>query len=258
MNLIYQVAIGPKSKLYEKCISSAAAYADKIGADHIVQRTPKLRIRPNPLLSNRSKDCQSRDLPLPIFEKENAFDYIENYDQICILDSDVFVRPDAPSIFGALEDGSTFGAVVERDMPINQAYVDKIKNYSMMQYRTFPALFDLNDRGFEFMNMGVMLINCKKLKPYLKGQSPQQFLARPEFQPFVDGEGAWKWSTDQTLLNWWIRKEKMIITRMDWRWNGLYTANTRIEECHFVHFFLKDKLPNRGENVDQLMKDIHD
>ena len=43
---------------------------------------------------------------------------------------------------------------------------------------------------------------------------------------------------------------------IDWRFNGLYTANTNIRECHFVHFFLKDKLPDRGENVEQLMKDI--
>ena len=43
---------------------------------------------------------------------------------------------------------------------------------------------------------------------------------------------------------------------MDWKWNGLYTANTRIKDCYFVHFFLKDKLPERGENVNQLMKDV--
>jgi len=34
----------------------------------------------------------------------------------------------------------------------------------------------------------------------------------------------------------------------------LFTANERIKECNFVHFFLKDKLPNRGENVEELMK----
>ena len=48
----------------------------------------------------------------------------------------------------------------------------------------------------------------------------------------------------------------MNVHHLDWRFNGLYTANTKIRECHFVHFFLKDKLPERGENVEQLMKDI--
>jgi hypothetical protein len=38
----------------------------------------------------------------------------------------------------------------------------------------------------------------------------------------------------------------------------LYTAVTpeKQKESHFIHFFLKDHLPNKGENVDQLMKDI--
>ena len=40
---------------------------------------------------------------------------------------------------------------------------------------------------------------------------------------------------------------------MHWKWNGLYTANTNLDECYFVHFFLKDKLPEAGENVKQLM-----
>ena len=30
----------------------------------------------------------------------------------------------------------------------------------------------------------------------------------------------------------------------------------KIKECHFIHFFLKDKLPNKGENVEQLMEII--
>ena len=30
--------------------------------------------------------------------------------------------------------------------------------------------------------------------------------------------------------------------------------NEKIKEAYFVHFFLKDKLPNGGENVDELME----
>jgi hypothetical protein len=79
---------------------------------------------------------------------------------------------------------------------------------------------------------------------------------RDSFKPFIDGVGNWKWSTDQTLLNTWIREEKMKIKNMDWKWNGLFTANTKIEQCHFVHFFLKDKLPEQGENVVKLMEAV--
>ena len=255
--LIYQVCVGKPSKLYDHCTKSVYQYAQKIGATYIKQTKPILWIKPDPFTSNRSKECQARALPLPIFEKENAFSYIDKFDQIAIIDSDVFIRDDAPDIFGVLHADTAFAAVVERDMPINQAYVDKIRNYSKMQYQVFSKkMFLYNHRGYEFMNMGVIAFNSQKLKPYLKGQTPREFLERPEFKPFVDGQGTWKWSTDQTLLNWWIRKEQMRIQRLDWRFNGLYTANTRIKDCHFVHFFLKDKLPERGENVEELMRQI--
>ena len=48
----------------------------------------------------------------------------------------------------------------------------------------------------------------------------------------------------------------MTIQKLDWKWNALFTAidNNKIKEAHFVHFFLKDKLPNKGENVTELMK----
>jgi hypothetical protein len=36
---------------------------------------------------------------LPIYEKENAFDYLDDYDQIAIIDADIYIRPDAPNIF---------------------------------------------------------------------------------------------------------------------------------------------------------------
>lgn len=60
------------------------------------------------------------------------------------------------------------------------------------------------------------------------------------------------------MLNTWIRKEKMNIKRLDWKWNALYKGvrDDKIKEAHFVHFFLKDLLPERGENVEELMKAI--
>jgi len=114
--------------------------------------------------------------------------------------------------------------------------------------------FKPNQSGFEFMNMGLMVMN-KKIDKYLRGDTPREFITRAEFKDFVDGKGAWKWSTDQTLLNTWIRKEKMNIKRLDWKWNALFKGvhDDKIKEAYFVHFFLKDKLPNSGENVEELM-----
>jgi hypothetical protein len=70
---------------------------------------------------------------------------------------------------------------------------------------------------------------------------------------FVNGKGPWKWSTDQTLLNYFLKKYKIPTVHLDQKWNGLFTANKDISKCHFVHFFLKDLLPAKGENVEELM-----
>lgn len=262
--LIYQVAVGKQSNLYEHCIRSAKGYADLIGADHLVQRQPKLRIVPDVFRTQREGKCGGwKNLGyLPIFEKENAFDLFDDYDQILILDADIYVRPDASNIFEQLGEEYAFGGVAEMDMPINIQHMAKIKQYSHMQYQTVaapnPQWRYTTDLGFEFYNMGLMLMNTKQLKPYLRGQSPREFLERAEFKDMLDGVGYYKWSTDQTLLNYWLRKERIPCKNLDWKYNGLYSSliKGKVSECEFVHFYLKDKLPENGENISSLMESI--
>ena len=255
--LIYQVYTGKRSDLYDHCTQSVKEYADRIGAHYLIQREPILRISPDIFTTNRSTESYEKYGGfLPIYEKENAFAYLDSYDQIAIIDADIFVRPDCDEcLFSASGTDCDFAGVIERTMPITHEYQAKIHNYSRMQYqhRGLAELFDWNNLGADFYNMGLMVIN-KSISKYLRGQTPEQFIRRPEFKNFVDGMGAWKWSTDQTLLNYWVKKERMIVNNLDWKWNGLFTANTNIKECNFVHFFLKDKLPNRGENVKDLME----
>ena len=45
-------------------------------------------------------DASNHDLP--IYEKENAFDYFDDYDQIAIIDADIYIRDTAPNIFNEL------------------------------------------------------------------------------------------------------------------------------------------------------------
>lgn len=256
--LIYQVYVGKKNNLYDFCTESVKDYAKKNNIDHYLQTKPMLRIKPNPFSNGRSEEATRKHGGfLPIFEKENGFRFVEDYDQIAIVDADIFIRPNAPDIFENFGTKFPFGAVVERDMPLKQWYVDKIRNYSQMQYSTLRDVdWKWNSRGGEFYNMGLMLINSDMFKPYLLGQTPAEFLSRPEFQRFIDGVGAWKWSTDQTLLNWWVKKQNMPMKQMNWRWNGLYSANDNIKECHFVHFFFRQKLPDYGNRIDELMMRI--
>ena len=217
-------------------------------------------IKPDPFTTNRSKESYEKYGGfLPIYEKENALGFLDSYDQIAIIDADVYIRPECTeSIFDAAGTDVDFAGVLERDMPTTAAYTQKIANYSRMQYGA-PSIYYMFDwqhpGGADFYNMGIMVLN-KSISKYLNGQTPLEFLRRPMFKPFVDGIGAWKWSTDQTLLNVWVKNEKMKVKNLHFKWNGLFTGieMSRIKECNFIHFFLKDKLIDKGENVEELMK----
>lgn len=257
--LIYQVCLGRQgqSKLYKHCIDSVARYCEKHEIEHYVQRSPILKIKPDPFFSNRSTDSYMKHGGfLPIYEKENAFNLLSQYDQIAIVDADIYIHDHAPDVFSEINPDTALACVFEREMPITKEYAQKIINYSRMQYGQLQSNktdFKPNSLGFEFANMGMIVLDSKNFLPYLNDQTAKEFLTRMEFKEFVDGIGPWKWSTDQTLLNYFIKKYNVPTQHLGWQWNGLFGANTRINECFFVHFFLKDLLPQGGENVEALM-----
>ena len=139
--LIYQVYTGKRSRLYDYCTASVKAYAERINkeenvrnkVDYIVQTQPIMRIKPDVFVSNRSTESYEKYGGfLPIYEKENAFDYWDRYDQICIIDADIWIRPDAPNIFDELENETEFAGVVERTAPIMLWYQQKLINYTII------------------------------------------------------------------------------------------------------------------------------
>jgi len=272
--LIYQVYTGKRSKLYDHCTASVKAYAEDINekeiprnkVDYIIQTQPIMKIKPDVFATNRSKESYEKYGGfLPIYEKENAFNYWDRYDQIAIIDADVWVRPGTENIFNVMNNETEFAGMAERTAPILPWYKEKLIGYTRMQYSSLTDVdWRWNESGAHFYNMGVMLLN-RHIVQYLKGKSKRyetgrEFIERPEFKRFVDGLGAWKWSTDQTLLNYWVKKEKMEQQELSWKWNALYTAisNEDAKKAYFVHFFLKDKLPNRGEDVEKLMEDVNE
>ena len=256
--LIFQVSVGKPSKLYETCIQSVADYCKKYSIDHIVLTEPKLKIRPDVKRTGRSKEAVEKLGYLPIYEKENAFEYFNTYDQIAIVDSDIYIKPSAPNIFLELSEEYDFGGVLERDLPLNKKYQSKIRKYSQNAFTNLKDVeWNWNSLGAEFYNMGLMVMN-RSFARFLNGQTPREFITRPEFRDFVDGVGFYKWSTDQMLLNWFVKKQNMKCKNMDWRWNSLYTAvqDEKQKESWFVHFFLRDHLPQQGENIKQVLKNI--
>lgn len=257
--LIYQVYVGSKTNLYDICVNSVENYCAKYDICHIVQREPILKIVPNMERSGRSMESVNKLGYLPIFEKENAFSYLEDYDQILILDSDIYIKQSAPNIFLDLPKDYSFGAVAEREMPCDKKYRSKITKYSKSAFRDLDDVnWKWDSSGAEFYNMGLMLVNCESFKIHLNGQTPREFINREEFRDFVDGVGYFKWSTDQMLLNWWIKKENVKVKNLDWRWNALYNgvSDLYLNYSFFVHFFLKDHLPSKGEHIEGILENL--
>ncbi|KKL45764.1 hypothetical protein LCGC14_2352360 [marine sediment metagenome] len=253
--LIYQVAVGEVPKFYKTCIQSVEQYSTRIGADHKVLRTPILKIKP--LNSCRSQNALRLNY-LPIFEKENAFAYLGEYDKICIIDSDMYIRDTAPNIFDEIDMDTAFAGVNECDMPLTPQYYHKITGFSRAQYGKFPDIMKEDGKyGVPFYNMGLMLFTTKLLE-YLNGDTPEQFIRRKEFEGFVNGEGHWKWSTDQTLLNYWVKTSKMPTRNLSWEWNALYKAvrDEVLPKAKFIHFFLSAKLPQNGAEIPSIIKKL--
>lgn len=254
--MIYQVKVGVTPSFYDVCINSVAEYCKKYNIEHVIQTEPKLKIRP--LKSCRSANAVERLGYLPIYEKENAFAYLNQYDQIAIIDSDIFIRDTAPNIFEDLGD-ATFAGVLEKDLPLTSEYMTKILKYSTGQYSPLRDI-DWNWSkvyGAEFYNMGLMVFS-KNLLNYLNNETPEQFIRRKEFERFVNGEGNWRWSTDQTLLNYWVRKSGMKRKNLAWNWNTLFKAvkDEYLAQGHFIHFFLSANLPRKGEEIPEIIQNL--
>jgi hypothetical protein len=258
--LIYQVyiPIRGQSNLYDFCIDSVSKYCKKYDIDHFILKEPKLKIKPDMDKTSRNKLGLLKEAgdTLIIFEKEYSFTFFDQYDQIAVIDADIYIRDSAPNIFDELSEQYDFGGVLERSLPLTDSHRRKIQGYSKDMFERLNDVdWNWNKDGAEFMNMGMMLMN-KSLIKYFNGQTPEEFIRRPEFKRFVDGDGLWKYSTDQVLLNWWLKKENIRVKHLEWKWNGLYrgAVDDQIKHAHFVHFFLKQQLPDKGENLEQLRK----
>ena len=259
--LIYQVyvPIRGESKLYNLCVDSVAKYCEWHGIDHIVAREPTLKILPDMARTGRNKNGLMKEAGyLPIYEKEQAFTYLDRYDQIAVIDADIYIRNTAPNIFNELGDHD-WGGVLERDLPLAPKHAAKIKAYSNVSFKAAPCNtveWDWNANGADFMNMGMMMFNKSIIKHIPEWQNPREFLHRPDFKDLVDGVGPLWHSTDQILLNYWLKKSGANVKHLDWKWNTLYRGATdeSIPAAYFVHFFMKEGIKGKGEDIDSIRK----
>lgn len=246
--LVFQVTVGEAqdSPLYKICTQTVESYAKIIGADYFRLKEPRLRITPDQRVTNRSiESFKKHGGYLPIFEKMVALELLSNYDQIAIIDADVEVADFSRSIFDDVPPTCELAAVVERNMPVVRSYRKKLAAYSENQFGPLPGIdWRWNSSGAHFYNMGVLVIN-RSLLARLSGMSAHSFITQPKFKDFVDGIGNWKWSTDQTLLNYWIKSERLDVLELEWKWNSLFGAipPRKIRKARFVHYFLGDHIP---------------
>ncbi len=137
--------------------------------------------------------------------------------------------------------------VVEADLPLQAKYEKKVRNYAKDMF------------GFQqarYFNMGVTVWSANIL-PHLNGQTPKEFIERPEFEKFVNGEGRYRWSTDQILLNTWVNDMTAMKTRcLDWRWNCMYDyvrPEALKQNPYFVHFALAANMPRKGAEIPEII-----
>lgn len=258
--MIFQVRVGNFAPAYyDVCKDSVVRYCQKYDIEHIILTEPKLKIRP--LNSYRSENAVERLGYLPIYEKEVAFDYLDDYDQIAIIDSDIYIRDCAPNIFEELDENDVFAGVIEQSLPNTPQYNKKIAGYSQSQYGSLVSKVKnwpkTTQFGIDFYNMGMMLFS-NKIKTYLNGQTPEEFIRRKEFEDFVNGKGAWRWSTDQTLLNYWVRSSGMPTKNLSWKWNALFKGvrDDVLKDAYFIHFFLSNNLPQKGKEIPKIVKNL--
>ncbi|GAB5406580.1 MAG: hypothetical protein Aurels2KO_48110 [Aureliella sp.] len=245
-NAIFQVAIGQTFReKYQDCLESVRSYADRIGAHYVRACAATLRVTPKQGLRD---DRMLKKLGyLPIYEKLMGIELLKTYSNVAIIDGDVFVKPDAPCIFDHQPTGTPFCGVIEQTLPLCPAERIRIREYSLAQYIPLVSSHWTRSEmdGIHFYNMGVMLLNSSLLAG-IEWTNPRQFISRPNFEPFVEGIGEWKHSSDQTLLNYWIRRQSVKHARLDWRWNALVGAipQHRLAEAYFLHFFYSKADPS--------------
>ena len=255
--LIFQVYVSHRSKLYDVCTASVKEYAASIGVDYYCQTAPILKVKPDLFQSNRSRSSWEKyGGYIPIFEKENFIDHFKDYDQICIVDGDIWIRPDSPNVFEQFDSNYDMAAVYETETPTDSAYTQRVKNYANEQLAPMPQF---NWEGNQFFNSG-MLIYDNNIKPKIKQKTAREFIDRLDFQDFINGKGPWKWQGDQIMLNYFTKKEKVNVQHLDYKWNCLYNPNfggidrKLAREAYFIHFFQAVKLGKYADDVKGLIK----
>lgn len=231
--LCYQVLVGERRPLWDKCVASVAAYCARHGIIHEVQLEMVLKVKPKKSL--RSEGAV-RLGGLPNLEKLNGLTRFKDFDQIALIDSDVWASPDAPNIFDHVQPDCDVAGVTERALPISDAYARKLDRYEKMQFDPVGGV------GLPFLQCGVMVYNRSFARFMPDG--PKAFWEQQNLESFINGDGGWRWQSEQCTLSWFLRANDARIGTLDPRFNWLFGVLQpgRQAEGWLHHFFLSQHL----------------
>ena len=151
-------------------------------------------------------------------ERMIFFSYYDEYDLIAHIDIDVFITEKAPP----LPDVS-FAAVLERTEYLERLYSFNIPNYT--------------NGGVYFFNSSTAKILWDETLKLRQGQFQ-------EWHKVAHG--------NQTIVNYWVMKNKILKTILDERWNAMpFNSHweNRWHENYFIHY--------SGEGKNDLIKDFY-
>jgi lipopolysaccharide biosynthesis glycosyltransferase len=179
-------------------------YADRIGADFLCIDTPKINY----------DGCLTSIRPV-LFEKYQIYDFLEDYDRVLYVDTDILVTPHAPNIFDEVPYDAVAGVFEDFGMDTDDR-----------RARIHAVQDALGDLGWTegYMNSGVFVVS----KPHREA-----FRLYVEYPPF-------DCKYEQTSTNWYLRKVAGDIIGLDHRWN--YMGISRVffgpphRDAYFIHY----------------------
>jgi len=273
-NLIYQCVFEKNYPALEYFTNSVKDYCRKYNIDYFCQKTPQLYISseertPSEKYSSLKTEKQfqkKRDffkkLKMidefgfwPEFEKFNIFS-IKNYDNICFIDSHIFIKNHAPNIFDLLEDFE-IGLTYEFDQP--HITKENIKKYSISSFQDFYHLKDevsfpvkkIHECNvIDVVDDDILLINNNFLEKYFKNININDWLNQEDFERFIhhtkdaylhNGFGS------KALLNYWIWKSNINVKKIDYSWNLKFHESSYDLFSKFVN---DSSFINFGKNFD--------
>lgn len=143
--LIFTVAITSDDmpwleECYSVCHDTITRYARRIGADFFA-------------LTQRRLESLS---PFPHVEKFNVKDWLDAYDQVLFIDSDVFIKPAAADIFAACPDRDAIAILDQVDhldgFPDVREWHDQCHAFLRQKRPTMPRVY---------FNTGVMMLSSR-------------------------------------------------------------------------------------------------